>query len=104
MSRQEFSSDELRAALASADRHMRLPYVAIVLLAGVAAIATGVGLKAADFSNPTHVLIVSASVWGWAWMMFGGFLLQARQLAANARMLRALELMDERLRGDKPRD
>lgn len=97
MGDKDFSSEELRAALAAADKHVRLPYIEIVLLVAIAAFATSFGFRAADFSNPTHVLVVAAFVTTWAWMFLGGFLLQSRQLAANARMLRALELMDERM-------
>jgi hypothetical protein len=97
MTSKDFSNEELRAALAAADRTMRLPYVAIVGLSIVAGLATAVALKVADWANPVHVLIVCVAVWLWAWQTLGGFLLQARQLAANARILRALELMDERL-------
>ena len=98
MPESDFSNEELRAALASADRHMRLPWLSILVATVAMGLATGFALKAADFANPTHVLIVAGFVWIFAWMFFAGSLLQSRQLAANARMLRALELMDERLR------
>lgn len=103
MTAKSFSDEELRAALASADKHMRLPWVSMVMAMVPVAFATSIGLKAADFSDPTHVLIVSAVMWLFGWIFLGGSLLQSRQLAANARMLRALELMDERLGQQKQR-
>lgn len=99
MADRDFSNEELRAALASADKQMRLPWLSMAMAMLPVALATSFGLEAADFSNPTHVLIVAGFVWLFGWIFLAGSLLQARQLAANARMLRALELMDERLDG-----
>ena len=102
MTEQGFSHDELRAALATADRQMRLPWASMVVGIAITGIATSIALRVADFSDPTHVLIAAAVAWLFGWIFFGLSLLQSRQLAANARMLRALELMDERL-GREPR-
>lgn len=93
----ELSGEELRAALAAADRGMRLPYgiIAIAMLITTAAI-TGIQ-RLADWSNPTHVLIICAAAFLLGQMYFIAALIAARQNAANARMLRALELLEGRL-------
>lgn len=93
----EFPPDALRAALRQAERGIRLNYLVIFILGGLQALVLGWALKIADFSNPTHTLIVLAA----AFLLLHGFfmaeVLTKRQDAMNARMLRALELLDERL-------
>lgn len=95
--KEDLPQDELKAALAAADRGMRLPMWE--LFAGGIIGGTGVSfaMKSFDSSDPVHVLIVCAVVilFAWGWTTAG--ILQARQNAANARMLRALELLDEKL-------
>ena len=93
----DLSHDELRAALAEADRGMRLPWGSILVGAGVMALAVGFALKVADLGDPTHLLIVCVAAFLFAQMHFIAGLIAARQNAANARMLRALELLDEQL-------
>lgn len=93
----ELSQDELRAALAAADRGLRFPWSSIVVGASITALAVGFGLKALDWSNPTHVLIVCAVGVVYAQMTLLSGVIVSRQNAANARMLRALALLDERL-------
>lgn len=102
MAGRDYSNEELRAALAAADRDMRLPGVSMIMAVVPVSFATSIGLRVANFSDPTHVLILSAAVWLFGWIFLGGSLLQSRQLAANARMLRALELMDERINQRQP--
>ena len=92
----DLSPEELRAALAAADRGMRLPWGAILLSTGLAVVAIAVALRFADVRDDTHVLIVSAAIFLWAQMQLLAGIIATRQNAANARMLRALELLDER--------
>ena len=93
----DLSQDELRAALAEADRGMRFPWGSILAGTAIMALATGFALKVTDLGDPTHVLIVCAAAFLFAQMHFIAGLIAARQNAANARMLRALELLDEQL-------
>lgn len=93
----ELSQEELRAALAAADRGMRFPWSSIVVGSALTAFAIGFGLKVLDWNNSTHVLIVCAVGVVYAQMTFLSGVVVSRQNAANARMLRALELLDERL-------
>ena len=93
----ELSQEELRTALAAADRGMRFPWGSILAGAGIMGLATGIGLKFLDTGNATHVLIVCAAVFLYAQMIFLASVITSRQNAANARMLRAMELLDERL-------
>jgi hypothetical protein len=93
----ELSQDELKAALAAADRGMRLPYVTLVVLGALGGTAIGIALKRIDWGDSTHVLIVCAVVFLYATTGALAGILQTRQNAANARMIRALELLDERL-------
>lgn len=93
----ELGQDELKAALAAADRGMRLPYATLFVSGMVNAGAIAVAMRRVDWGNATHVLIVCAVVVLFTAMNLLAGILQARQNAANARMIRALELMDERL-------
>ena len=93
----DLSADELRAALAAADRGMRLPWAQIIIFAGLWTLAIGIALRFIDFADPTHVLIACLAVFMYAQTQFTAGLIATRQNAVNARLLRALELLDERL-------
>jgi DNA-directed RNA polymerase specialized sigma24 family protein len=56
----DFSPDAVRAALKRAERDIRLSYTAVFVLAALQALVTGFGLKLADLSDPTHVVVQSA--------------------------------------------
>lgn len=89
--------EQLRAALAAADRGMRLPYITVVVLSGIAALAVGVGLRHLDLSDPTHIVVACSVVLLFVTTQLTAGILQARQNAANARVIRALELLDDRI-------
>ena len=91
------SQDELKAALAAADRGIRLPYGMLVVAGILGGTSIGVAMPRIEWSNPTHVIIVCATVFIWGSMQGLAGILQARQNAANARMIHALELLDERI-------
>ena len=99
MDRTNLSDAELRTALAEADRGMRLPYGGIMIGGGIAAFALGVILKYIDWGNTLQVLIVSAAGFLYGQMLAIVSIITARQNAANARMLRALQLLEERFVG-----
>ena len=95
--KQELPRDELKAALAAADRGMRLPLLEIFIGGAIGGTAIGIALKRFDTGDAVHVLIACAVVVLYAWGQLTAGILQARQNAANARMLRALELLDGKL-------
>lgn len=97
MTDREFSPEALRAALQAAERNIRLNWIEIIGLAALQALILGYALKVADFGNPTHELIFLAAAWSFAHLHFVLSLVVRRQDAANARMLRALELVHEKL-------
>lgn len=92
----ELTQDELRAALAAADRGMKMPWWPIVIASGVSALALGFALKVMRFEDPTHVLVLCAAVFLFGQMQLAAAIITSRQNAPTARMLRALELLDER--------
>lgn len=96
MTVEDLSEKELRAALAAADRGIRLSYGMIALAAAITALAIFVTLRVVDWSNTTHVLIICASGFLYSQMHFFASVITARQNAANARMLRALEKLESR--------
>lgn len=93
----DLTHDELKTALAAADRGMRLPYIGLFVFGGLSAFAVGVALRYLNFDDPTHIVITCAVVFLYCTMNLLAGLLQARQNAANARMIHALQLLDERL-------
>ena len=97
MSDPTLTEAELRAALAAADRGITLPYGMIIFGAGIAALAFGLILRFADWSNTTHLIVLAAAAFIYGQMIFALSVTTARQNAANARMLRALELLESRL-------
>ena len=93
----DLSQDELRAALAAADRGMRLPWAMIIGFGALTGLMVSLVLRVVNFDDHTHVLIIAAAGFLYAQMSFLAAVIASRQNAANARMLRALELLDERL-------
>ncbi|MEX2180048.1 MAG: hypothetical protein WD801_15135 [Gemmatimonadaceae bacterium] len=78
---------------------MATEYFTISLGVGAAltGLAIGFDQKYFDSANPTHVLIVCAVAFLYAQTDFLAGVIASRQNAANARVLRALELFDDRL-------
>lgn len=97
MSNTDFAPDALRTALRQAERGIRVNYVVIAILAGLEALVMGTVMRIADFSNDLHALIVLAATFLLLHAFFMAEILTRRQDAMNARMLRALELLDTRL-------
>lgn len=93
----DFTPEAIRAALKRAERDIRLNYAVIGVLGGLLGLVGGLGLKRADFSDPTHALIVLAAAWLCLIMMFLAVVLSARYDAISSRVIRALELLDEKL-------
>ena len=104
MTDQDFSPAALRAALATADKDMHRAW-GVWALAGVVFAFVGTPLReAVDWSQPTHRVIVLTGLWITALMLFSLFNLQLRQNATNARLLRAMELLHQRLEDAHPSD
>ena len=102
MTDQDFSPAALRAALAAADKNMQHAWVTWALAGAVFATVGSQLQRALDWSQPTHRVIVLTSLWIAALILFSLFNLQLRQNATNARLLRAMELLHQRLE-DAPR-
>lgn len=67
--------------------------------AGIAAFALAMIFKYVDWGNTVQVLILSAAGFLYGQMLAIVSIITARQNAANARMLRALQLLEERFVG-----
>lgn len=93
----DFSPEALRAALRQAERGIRLNWIVIAALAAVQALILGFAMKVADFGDDTHTLVVLGAAFVWVQVFFMLEILVRRQDAVNARILRALQLLDDRL-------
>ncbi len=101
MTDQDFSPAALRAALAAADNDMHRAWITWALF-GVVFATLNTPLRAAlDWSQPTHRVIVLTGASLAALILFSLFNLQLRQNATHARLLRAMELLHQRLE-DRP--
>ena len=99
MDRDSLTDVELRAALAEADKGMRLPYGMIMLGGAISAFAIAGLQQYFNWADPLHIIIVCAAVFLFGQMVAIVSIVTARQNAANARMLRALQLLEERFSG-----
>lgn len=96
MVQKEMAPEEVRNALRRAERGIRVSYLQVALVAGLQALAIGFVLKVANFADPLHLLVVLVGALLFMQMFFFAIVFSARQDAVNARVLRALELLDER--------
>lgn len=94
---QDFSPAALRAALAAADKNVQRAWVTWTLAGVVIGLVFDQLQRALDWSQPTHRVIVFTGVGLAALILFSLFNLQLRQNATNARLLRAMELLHQRL-------
>ena len=87
----------VQAALAAADRRDRMGRLAIYAAALVEAVLLGLALMVMDFDNDTHLLILIIGILVYSTLGLGLAALGARAAAADARLLHAIQLLDERL-------
>ena len=86
----------VQAALAAADRRDRMGRLAIYAAALVEAVLLGLALMVMDFDNDTHLLIFIVGILVYTTLALGLAAVGARAAAADARLLHAIQLLDER--------
>jgi hypothetical protein len=86
----------VHAALAAADRRDRVSRLAIYAAALIEAVLLGLALMVMDFDNETHLLIFIVGILVYSTLALGLAAVAARAAAADARLLQAIQLLDER--------
>lgn len=86
----------VQAALADADRRDRMSRLAIYAAALLEAVLLGLALMVMDFANDTHLLILIVGILVYTTLALGLMAVGARAAAADARLLHAIQLLDER--------
>jgi hypothetical protein len=86
----------VHAALAEADRRERWGRIALFAAALVEALLLGAALLVMDFADDTHLLVFIMAMLAYTTLALGLAALGARNSAANARLLHAIQLLDER--------
>ena len=86
----------VHAALAAADRRDRLSRVALYAAALMEAVLLGLALMVMDFDNDTHLLIFITGILVYSTLALGLAAVAARAAASDARLLHAIQLLDER--------
>ena len=86
----------LHAALAEADRRERWGRLALYGAALLEALLLAAALMVMDFDDPTHLLIFLMAMLAYTTLALGLVALGARSSAADARLLHAIQLLDER--------
>ena len=92
-------SASVRAALDAADRNDRTSRLALYGAALLEAVLLGVALMVMDFDDPTHVLVFVLAMLTYSTLALGLMAFAAKASAAHARLLHAIQLLDERLPG-----
>jgi hypothetical protein len=86
----------VHAALAEAERRDRLGRLALYGAALIEALLLGAALMVMDFDDDTHLLVFIMAMLAYTTLALGLAALGARSSAANARLLHAIQLLDER--------
>ena len=92
-------SPAVHAALAEADRRDSMGRLAIYAAALVEAVLLGLALMVMDFDNDTHLLIFLMAMLSYTTIALALVAVGARAGAADARLLHAIQLLDERRGG-----
>ncbi|HYJ79307.1 MAG TPA: hypothetical protein VEW03_06890 [Longimicrobiaceae bacterium] len=87
----------VRAALAEADRRDRDARLALYGAALLEAVLLGAALMVMDFGDPTHLLVFVLALLTYSTLALGLLAFAAKASAAQARLLHAIQLLDERL-------
>jgi hypothetical protein len=90
------STSAVHAALADADRRDRLGRLALYGAALVEVLLLGAALMVMDFDDRTHQLVFIMAMLAYTTLALGLAALGARSSAANARLLHAIQMLDER--------
>ncbi|HEU4881687.1 MAG TPA: hypothetical protein VFT45_05565 [Longimicrobium sp.] len=86
----------VHAALAAADRRDRLSRLAVYAAALIELLLLAAALMVMDFDNDTHLLILIIGILVYSTLGLGMAALGSRAAAADARLLHAIQLLDER--------
>jgi hypothetical protein len=86
----------VHTALAAADRRDRLSRLAIYAAAFIELLLLAAALMVMDFNDDTHLLILIIGILVYSTLGLGMAALGSRAAAADARLLRAIQLLDER--------
>jgi hypothetical protein len=86
----------VHAALAAADRRDRMSRMAIYAAAFIEMLLLAAALMVMDFHNDTHLLILIIGILVYSTLGLGMAALGSRAAAADARLLHAIQLLDER--------
>lgn len=86
----------VHAALAAADRRDRMGRLALYAAALLEAVLLGLALMVMDFDNDTHLLIFITAILVYSTLALGLAAVASRAAAADARLLHAIQLLDER--------
>lgn len=86
----------MHAALAAADRRDRMSRMTIYAAALIELLLLAAALMVMDFDNDTHLLILIVGILVYSTLGLGLAALGSRAAAADARLLHAIQLLDER--------
>lgn len=86
----------VHAALAEADRRERWGRIALYGAALLEALLLGAALMVMDFDDRTHLLIFLMAMLAYTTLALGLAAVGARSSAADARLLHAIQMLDER--------
>lgn len=86
----------MHAALADADRRDRMSRLAIYAAALLELVLLAAALMVMDFDNDTHLLILIIGILVYSTLALGLAAVASRAAAADARLLHAIQLLDER--------
>lgn len=99
MSHPHRSSSPVLAALEEADRRERTSRRVLYAAAALEGVLLAAALLVMDFGDSTHVLMLILAVLTYSTLALGMVAVATRASAENARLLHAIQLLDER-RGD----
>lgn len=99
MTEPDRTESPVRAALEEADRRERTSRRVLYAAAVIEAALLGTALLVMDFGDPTHVLVLVLAVLTYSTLALGMVAIASRASAENARLLHAIQLLDERRGG-----
>lgn len=86
----------MHAALAAADRRDRLSRYALYAAALLEMVLLAAALLVMDFDDDTHLLILIIGILVYSTLALGLAAIASRAAAADARLLHAIQMLDER--------
>lgn len=86
----------VHAALAAADRRDRMSRMALYAAALLELVLLAAALMVMDFDNDTHLLVLIIGILVYSTLGLGLAAIGSRAAAAEARLLHAIQLLDER--------